>query len=179
LLKASLLLVGIAVSVLAGWFGQAIPLATQWPLYDALRTTASIIFAVMGAWVTVLYPNALTRIFRRNSNADRADVDRVRVLLLPIKYSTAIIAIVLLAGLLIPLLKLSPWALGHVALLRGASFGLLTLMTLFELWAVLLSLWPAEMAQSELLSAFHKVNHVQGIVKNSGKADGAKKNGGE
>lgn len=44
-------------AVLAGaWFGRKVPFAEQWPMYEGLRTTAAIIFGVIGAWLAIIYP---------------------------------------------------------------------------------------------------------------------------
>ena len=41
-------LLSTAMVVVALWYGRKIPFVEQWPLYEALRTTAAIIFAVVG-----------------------------------------------------------------------------------------------------------------------------------
>lgn len=44
-----------------GWWmvWAKVPFSHQWPLYEALRTTAAIIFAVIGAWMAIIYPERL------------------------------------------------------------------------------------------------------------------------
>ncbi|WP_408913341.1 hypothetical protein ACJUA3_03255 [Citrobacter freundii] len=54
----------VVVVVLAGILGRNVAFALQWPLFEALRTTASIIFAVVGAWFAIIYPERLKKSFR-------------------------------------------------------------------------------------------------------------------
>lgn len=49
----------MVVLIFSAYFGKNVPFSSQWPLYEALRTTASIIFAVVGAWFAIIYPERL------------------------------------------------------------------------------------------------------------------------
>src|SRR5690625_7087270 len=40
-------------------FGGKVTFNEQMPIYDGLRNTSAIIFAVMGAWIALLYPGKL------------------------------------------------------------------------------------------------------------------------
>lgn len=53
----------IVISLL---FGGNIPFKEQLPIYDGLRNTSAIIFAVMGAWISLIYPNKLSSAFSKN-----------------------------------------------------------------------------------------------------------------
>lgn len=67
---------GIATSLVAVgtgyYFGKNVPFHEQWPLYEALRTTASIIFAVVGAWLAIIYPERLKFSLRGNGTAEQS-----------------------------------------------------------------------------------------------------------
>ena len=43
----------------AAFYGSAVRFSEQWVLYEALRSTASIIFAVAGVWLAIIYPDRL------------------------------------------------------------------------------------------------------------------------
>lgn len=45
--------------------GENVSFAQQWPLFEALRNTASIIFAAVGAWLAIIYPERLKMSFGR------------------------------------------------------------------------------------------------------------------
>ncbi|WP_316154691.1 hypothetical protein [Cupriavidus sp. BIC8F] len=73
--KAFLLLYAlfsIAVCVGGYVYGRNIPFAQQWPLFEALRNTASIIFAVVGAWLAIIYPERLKLTFREDASKKSA-----------------------------------------------------------------------------------------------------------
>lgn len=121
-----------------GYFGRHIAFALQWPLFEALRTTASIIFAVVGAWFAIIYPERLKKSFRGgDSSGGGAGIHN---LFTPIVHSTAILAAVLLVGIGAPLLKQFDWILAHRTIFRGISYGLLVFLTLWQLLTVVLSL---------------------------------------
>lgn len=68
--KAALLVIALVFIILAaGYFGRHITFALQWPLFEALRTTASIIFAVVGAWFAIIYPERLKKSFHGSGEA--------------------------------------------------------------------------------------------------------------
>jgi hypothetical protein len=50
--------------------------------------------------------------------------------------------------------------------LRGISYGALCFLTLLQLWTVLLSLWPAEAASSELKHGVSESDHRSGLLQN-------------
>jgi hypothetical protein len=149
----STILIFAALSVGAGWAGRAIPFSEQWPFYEALRTTAAIVFAVMGVWVTLLYPQALELVIKRRNFDKSPEEDRIRALLLPVKLSTAVLIVVLLVGPLSVLLKHLPILTDELPLARGSSFGFLVFLTFAEMAAVFLTLWPIDSAKAELNAA--------------------------
>lgn len=141
----------LSVSAVGGalYFGQAVPMAEQWPLYEALRTTASIIFAVVGAWLAIIYPERLKLSFR-GEHGKGGEVAPVRMgkLLHPAIHSTAILCLVLVAGLFVPILRNIPELLPYRESLRGASYALLVVLTLWQAWTVILTLVPADVIKS-------------------------------
>lgn len=141
------------LSAAAACWGRYIPFAEQWPFYEALRTTAAIVFGVMGAWVTIIYPKALESILKRDYMAAGIEEGRVRALLLPVKLSTGVLVAVLLVGPISVLLKHIVTDSAWLPIARGGSFGLLVGLTLAEMAAVILTLWPIDSTSSELKQA--------------------------
>lgn len=136
--KVLLIVCAIVFVIGAGYFGRTITFALQWPLFEALRTTASIIFAVVGAWFAIIYPERLKKSFRGGDSS--GGNEGIHRLFTPIVHSTAILAIVLLVGIVAPLLKQFDWILSHRAIFRGISYSLLVFLTLWQLLTVILSL---------------------------------------
>ncbi|HGW5507888.1 TPA: hypothetical protein ACNH1V_001943 [Citrobacter koseri] len=133
----------VAVVLFAGILGRNVAFALQWPLFEALRTTASIIFAVVGAWFAIIYPERLKKSFRGGATDNNGP--GIHRLFTPIVHSTAILATVLIVGVVAPLLKQFDWILSHKDIFRGISYGLLVFLTLWQLATVLFSLIGPDM----------------------------------
>lgn len=149
--RGPLLLMLLAVALLslaaAYVFGRAVPVSEQWPLFEALRTTASIIFAVVGAWLAIIYPDRLKFSFR-GGDAPRGNGAKFTALMTPVVHSTAILAAILVIGVAAPILRRVPFLLEHVEVCRGVAYVLLTALTEWQLVTVLLTLFPAHLIKA-------------------------------
>lgn len=136
----------VALVAAGFWYGRNVPFASQWPLYEALRTTAAIIFAVVGAWLAIIYPERLR--FSGRGGLERGAIpekgEGIGRFFTPIAHSTAILCLVLLIGVVAPLLKQLPVVLEHVVIARSVAYGVLVSLTLWQLWTVVLTLVPAD-----------------------------------
>lgn len=130
-------ILAVAASV---YFGREIPFSEQWPLYEALRTTAAIIFAVVGAWIAIRYPDRKATIIGENNVASREGIGRY---FHPVAHSIVVLCSVLIIGLVAPIVKRLDIVQLHVDMFRGLSYGVLAALTLFQLWTVIISLGPA------------------------------------
>lgn len=140
IIRASYFLVsalGVAVGI---YFGQHIPFSEQWPLYEALRTTAAIIFAVVGAWIAIRFPDRKTVTVDENKIATREGIGRY---FHPVAHSIVVLCSVLVIGLIAPIAKRFDYVQQHIEVFRGLSYGVLAALTLFQLWTVIISLGPA------------------------------------
>lgn len=140
----------LSAGLVCGWFGRSIPFKEQWPLFEALRTTSAIIFAVIGAWVSVLYPNALQKVFRRGEVFDDRDAESIYLMLANIRLSSLVIASLLIVGVAAPILQQFSFLLEHRTLVRGLSFGVLGGLTFIQLWTLLMTLAQAEIAKDDI-----------------------------
>lgn len=135
----------IAFVILAAWKGSTVPFHEQWPLYEALRNTAAIIFAVVGAWLAIVYPERL-KIALGEGNSTSGSVasgGKVQALMVPVVHSTGILAAVLAIGIIAPLIRQTLFVRFHLEFSRGLSYGMLSALTLWQLWTVILTLIPA------------------------------------
>ncbi|BBV08171.1 TPA: hypothetical protein ACHWKL_003093 [Providencia stuartii] len=128
----------IIISIACGYFGRHVPFLQQWPLFEALRATAAIIFAVVGAWFAIIYPERLKKSFR--GGVPDGDPNGVHRLFTPIVHSTAILSSVLIIGVAAPILKHMSFVVEHKEIYRGISYGVLTLLTQWQLLTVIYSL---------------------------------------
>jgi len=138
--------VALALVLAGGWFGRKVPFAEQWPVFEGLRTTAAIIFGVIGAWLAIIYPERLKLSFKSKTNGPPTETG-IGQLFSPVVNSTLILGAVLLIGMVAPIAK-KHLVIVNVELLRGISYGVLVALTLFQLWTVLLTLVPANTIKS-------------------------------
>lgn len=119
-------------------------------MFEALRTTASIIFAVIGAWLAIIYPDRLKLSFKSQPDMVTGSRTGVGKLFTPVVHSTSILCVILVIGVLAPILKrVDVLALGiTLDWVRGGSYGVLIALTLWQLWTVLLTLIPADTVKS-------------------------------
>jgi hypothetical protein len=135
----------ISIFILFFYYGQNVPFEKQWPLYDGLRNTSAIIFGVMGAWIALIYPQALLSLSTRNHNSEN-----VKKLLSPLIYSAVILAFVLVVGITAPILSQIPLFINNYRVVRGLSYSLLGYLTIFQLWTVILTLLPADLVKQNI-----------------------------
>lgn len=152
----------LAATAAAFTYGRRVPFAEQWPLFEALRTTSAIIFAVVGAWLAIVYPERL-RLSLSHSDGTPNDKNQnnIGVLLSPAVNSTCVLCVVLLVGVSAPLLKRADFVVQHLAEWRGGSYALLVALTLWQAWTVILTLVPADL----ILSRSNQENKRNEILK--------------
>lgn len=158
----------IATVALAFWLGRDVPFEEQWPLFEALRTTASIIFAVVGAWLAIIYPDRLKLSFHQQAQSKPGNGGGMSKLFTPIVHSTAILCVILVIGIVAPLLKRIDVLVAHVEVMRSLSYGTLAILTLWQLWTVVLSLVPADIAKSRATHDERQQQTLQKLTQGTG-----------
>lgn len=134
---------GFLICLSGAYLGRSIPFSAQWPLYESLRTTAAIIFAVVGAWLAIIYPERL-RFSVADEGKAEGNAKGMVLLLTPAIHSTIILAIVLLIGIIAPLVRQIPYAAKHTESFRALSFVVLSILTLWQICIVVLAIAPAD-----------------------------------
>jgi len=143
--KIVFLIILLLVAVFCYYYGQNVAMKEQMPIFDGLRNTSSIIFGVMGAWLAILHPSSLKKIFSKEKGSiSKEDKKTINLLLLPIIISTFILLIVLVAPLCVAASRSSHKLIQYVTILRGLSFSLLGCLTILQLWALILTLVPGD-----------------------------------
>lgn len=148
--KIALAVIGIAAAGAGYWWGRAVPFAEQWPVYDGLRQTASIVFGITGAWAAIVYPGTLQTIVKRRGTATKEEEGSVNHLLTPLLLSMTVVALVMTAGFVAPLVRRAGLLSDYALIVRGVSFASLGLLSLIELVAVLYLLVPFDRAKSDV-----------------------------
>lgn len=138
----------IVISLL---FGGNIPFKEQLPIYDGLRNTSAIIFAVMGAWISLIYPNKLSSAFSKKTYQDKSsEIEEIKRLFKPMIYSTAILMVVICMSFIVPLAKQSTLLLIHKELFRALSFSTISALSIIQLWSLILTLLPGDSIKDNL-----------------------------
>jgi hypothetical protein len=141
----------VALSTVFAYYGQEIAFEKQWPLYDGLRNTSAIIFGVMGAWVALIYPEAIASMLDSKENpVDQHRVKAAHRVLSALVISACILATILLVGIFSPIFRQIPWMAHNFRFFRGLSYVILGIMTAGQLWTVLLTLLPADQVKHNL-----------------------------
>jgi len=70
------------------------------------------------------------------------------LLLTPAVHSTIILVCLLMIGIIAPMLKQVPGVLNFVTQLRGVSFALLVILTLWQVAIVVITIFPADLIKS-------------------------------
>lgn len=143
----AILIVFAAIFLMAMfWLGQEIPMESQLEMYGDLRNTSAIIFGVMGAWLAILHPSSLKVVFSEdNKEINPKDKTTITLLLRPIFVATIVLVAALLIGPTVLAAKTIHQLLDIRETLRGLSFSLLCSLSVLQLWALLLTLVPADL----------------------------------
>lgn len=141
------LLISSFVTVVSFTKGREVEFQAQWPLYEALRNTSGIVFAVMGAWIAIIYPDSL----KNASSSGSKGIDDILNMLQAMLISAAILSSVLLIGIAVPLIKQYAFLSVYSRFIRGVSYAFLSFMTIAQLWALLLTILPNYIVKRNIL----------------------------
>jgi len=84
-----LVVVSLAVGATTG---REISIERQEPLFESLLGIATIVFGIMGAWVAIVYPDSLKKVFEKRQNISELS-NRVQRLFLPLRVSVIVVSI--------------------------------------------------------------------------------------
>lgn len=93
--------VGFGILVLVSWvgfhYGDFVKLEDQWPYFEALRTTTSIVFGIMGALLAIVYPEVIKQGLRPSGGISFSDPEVHRVSD-PLAYSALMLVVLVVAA---------------------------------------------------------------------------------
>ncbi|MGD9859019.1 MAG: hypothetical protein AB7S90_03065 [Marinobacterium sp.] len=149
--KPLFIIVLLATLGLSIFLGSGISFKEQMPIYDGLRNTSAIIFAVMGAWIALLYPNKLSQAFGKKPYKEKAeDIEEINRLFRPMIYSTTILMVVIAMSFIVPLAKQISYLHQYKEVFRAISFGSIAFLTLLQFWSLILTLVPGDSIKDDL-----------------------------
>lgn len=146
------------------YLGKSVSFKDQWLLYEALRSTASIIFAVASVWLALIYPDRLKSPYTKTS-IDPVYKKGFKQLFTPIINSIYVLCAVLLVGILVPIIKELNLSDAFIPWLRAASMLLLTSLTMFQIYTVLSLLTPIANIMNKHEQDAHVINLLDALTK--------------
>lgn len=167
-MKAVRLFIAFGILLAAILFGDAVPVSAQRDILETLRTIASIVFGVVGAWIALVYPKALEDLLKPDEGlVPRAsDIER---LLRPLLYSTCVLAFTLCFDFIYVVMISLAIDTMYVGTIRKISLFLVTGMTILEVWALALTLGPTDAIRQELRLLQERRRYVQQLRSRAGK----------
>lgn len=150
-LRFSLLSISAVVVCLSIVYGSGVPIKEQLVIFEGLRTTAAIVFAVMGAWIAILYPGKLANAFDSKPQKDRrAELLQINRLFRPMIYSTFILLVVTAIPFSAVLAKQIVFLAVYKEFMRTLSFTIAGTLVLLQLWSIILTLIPGDTVKEDL-----------------------------
>jgi len=120
LTKLALSAIVLFVAIAGYYLGQDVSMKEQLSIFEGLRNTSAIIFGVMGAWLAILHPSSLKKIFSKEGGSiSKSDRATINLLLSPIIISTFILLIVLIVPLLVAVSRKIPMLVQYYSIFRG------------------------------------------------------------
>lgn len=141
----------VVIAWLGYYFGAPIALKDQWPLYDALRNTTSIVFGIMGALIALVYPDAVKNALRGGQPAQAVD-GGLGKLITPCGHSALLlIMLVVLAPVIAWVATFEPATrAADITTLQKVSFSLFCVLSYWQVVILLMVLIPFDEMYSKV-----------------------------
>ncbi len=124
------------------FFGKDVPYQDLSDIFDSLKDTAAIIFAILGAWIAVIYPKDLKAIFHVNNSKDIEATVVFEKLISSLIIVTFTLIVMIASMPIMALIKNIPFFQGYKEYLRQALLLYIYLLTLAQVYALLATLIP-------------------------------------
>lgn len=153
----------VAVSAAVGYFGRNIPMKEQMQIADALFNLAAVIFGIMGAWIALLYPEALSTLREPGKLKDAAAVNAVTHIIRPLHHSTLLLFVVFVFKVLYPITSHIGAIVRYNGMIRSASMAVLFFLTCMMLASIITTIYPIEYHAHRLAAMLAKKKHFDTI----------------
>jgi hypothetical protein len=131
-------------------YGGKITLGDQWPYFEALRTTTSIVFGVMGALLTIVFPEVLKQGLR-GTGAPSGESNLRRVLLPCANSAILLIILIVIAPVFAWIKAVMP--INGSEEIQQISFGLFCILTYWQIIILQMVLLPMDILMSNTIVA--------------------------
>lgn len=144
------LVLAIALIIFGGRYGHKVDAVAQGDLYGSLSTMSGIVFGVIGAWIAIVYPEALRHVLDKSRSDEDEHVSVVRKLLVPMMCSTLVLGILLIGAPIVSVCRTFDWYKQNEPIWLAISFVFLEFITAFQFGALLYTLVPLGVADAVL-----------------------------
>lgn len=139
-----ILLALITVVAWVGYhYGEHVSIKDMWTFFEALRTTTSIVFGVMGALLAIVYPEVIKDGIRGNTSVISSK-SNVHYILSPLVQSALLLVLLVLLG---PIYAWAEATFGDQILSRSIFFSLLAVLSLWQVIILVALLRPLDLMQ--------------------------------
>lgn len=132
--KLILFIIFLIVSPILWFFGKDIPFNNQKEIFDSLKNTASIIFAILGAWLAVIYPKDLKLIFKIGNQQEIENTFVFKKLIWSLIMITASLVIMIITLPIMMLIK-------NIVFFQEYKLKLLTIFSIYLLILTLIQIY--------------------------------------
>jgi magnesium-transporting ATPase (P-type) len=139
----------LCLTTIVFWLGRNVDYTEQAGLYEGLRTTSGIVFGIMGAWIAIVHPGSLGDFFEDKKTAS----EQMLRLMSTMVISAFVLASILLINLMVPVLRQIPLFSRYELLFNGISYVGIFVLTMLQIWSLLLTLLPNYLLKEDLKRA--------------------------
>lgn len=140
--KIILIVAFFLLSPLLWIYGKEVPLSDQKDIFDSLKDTSAIIFAILGAWIAVIYPKDLKAIFKADNQSEVENTLIFKKLIWSLIVITTSLILMILTLPVIGIIKNIHYFQYHRQILLGSLSVYMFALTLAQVYALLSTLVP-------------------------------------
>lgn len=129
-------------------WGGSITIESQTSSVEILQNISSVIFGVMGAWIAIVYPEALSGILKWQNTDNDKQVLAVQKILMPIKIATFVLIYTLLFFWLSPIVSRIEFFLNNKEFFRSLNYFCIGSSFILLLISIIYSFFPMEKVQN-------------------------------
>jgi len=157
-------LVAVSLLGIGYYFGTPITLADQWSFFEALRTSTSIVFGVLGALLAIVYPEVIKRGLRGQAiNSPDNNLHRITD---PLAHSALMLILLVALGPFVAWVKTLDVSQLNDLRANQISFSLLCVLSFWQIKILLMVLFPLDSLTSQSDDEIARNNLRNGIHRN-------------
>lgn len=136
------LIIYLGILILFFKVGEFIPFSDQKEILTALSTSSSIIFAILGIWLAILYPDNFSNIIKKEKNYIETDII-FQKLNFSLALTTLILISIIFSNIFMYIFKNLPFLMDYKYLFRSLFFTYLCSISILQAYAILTTLIPS------------------------------------